>query len=92
MAFHNFSGQSQGVQLLQRSLARGRLGHAYLFTGDSLTELVRDVDLLANLVRSLEADAVDVLREAVWVGSALEMDDDSRQQAPRLAVTSCSAS
>jgi hypothetical protein len=88
MAFHNFSGQSQGVQLLQRSLARGRLGHAYLFTGDSL----RDVDLLANLVRSLEADAVDVLREAVWVGSALEMDDDSRQQAPRLAVTSCSAS
>ncbi len=39
MAFQNFSGQSQGVQLLQRSLARGRLGHAYLFTGDSLTEL-----------------------------------------------------
>ncbi|HEV2693217.1 MAG TPA: DNA polymerase III subunit [Verrucomicrobiae bacterium] len=39
MAFHHFSGQSQGVQLLQRSLARGRLGHAYLFTGDSLTEL-----------------------------------------------------
>ncbi|HSY17183.1 MAG TPA: DNA polymerase III subunit [Candidatus Acidoferrales bacterium] len=39
MAFHNFSATSQGVQLLQRSLARGRLGHAYLFTGDSLTEL-----------------------------------------------------
>jgi DNA polymerase-3 subunit delta' len=39
MAFKNFSDQSQGVQLLQRSLARGRLGHAYLFTGESLEEL-----------------------------------------------------
>jgi DNA polymerase III subunit delta' len=39
MAFKNFSEQSQGVQFLQRSLARGRLGHAYLFTGDSLEEL-----------------------------------------------------
>lgn len=29
----------QGVQLLQRSLARGRLGHAYLFSGDQLEEL-----------------------------------------------------
>jgi len=39
MAFKNFSEQSQGVQLLQRSLARGRLGHAYLFTGHRLEEL-----------------------------------------------------
>ena len=39
MAFTKFSGQSQGVQLLQRSLARGRLGHAYLFTGHQLEEL-----------------------------------------------------
>src|SRR6185503_15244203 len=39
MAFNNFSEQSQGVQLLQRSLARGRLGHAYLFTGHQLEEL-----------------------------------------------------
>lgn len=31
--------KQQGVQLLQRSLARGRLGHAYLFTGDQLEEL-----------------------------------------------------
>ncbi|HEY5298443.1 MAG TPA: hypothetical protein VIK59_11020 [Verrucomicrobiae bacterium] len=30
---------TQGVQLLQRSLARGRLGHAYLFAGDQLEEL-----------------------------------------------------
>jgi DNA polymerase III subunit delta' len=39
MAFKNFPKQTQGVQLLQRSLARGRLGHAYLFTGDQLDEL-----------------------------------------------------
>ncbi len=39
MAFKNFPRQMQGVQLLQRSLARGRLGHAYLFTGHQLEEL-----------------------------------------------------
>ena len=39
MAFKNLSQPSQGVQLLQRSLARGRLGHAYLFTGHRLEEL-----------------------------------------------------
>jgi DNA polymerase-3 subunit delta' len=44
MAFKNFSKQTQGVQLLQRSLARGRLGHAYLFTGDQLD----DLELLAR--------------------------------------------
>ena len=39
MAFRDFPQQSQGTQLLQRSLARGRLGHAYLFTGHQLEEL-----------------------------------------------------
>lgn len=39
MAFTDFSALSQGVQLLQRSLARGRLGHAYLFTGQQLEAL-----------------------------------------------------
>jgi DNA polymerase-3 subunit delta' len=39
MAFKDFPKQTQGVQLLQRSLARGRLGHAYLFTGQQLEEL-----------------------------------------------------
>lgn len=39
MAFKNLPQQTQGVQLLQRSLARGRLGHAYLLTGDALDEL-----------------------------------------------------
>ena len=50
MAFKDFSGQAQGVQLLQRSLARGRLGHAYLFTGDSLEELET---LASNLAKTL---------------------------------------
>jgi DNA polymerase III subunit delta' len=39
MAFKHFTKQTQGVELLQRSLARGRLGHAYLFTGHQLEEL-----------------------------------------------------
>jgi len=39
MAFKDFSAQAQGVQLLQRSLERGRLAHAYLFTGHQLGEL-----------------------------------------------------
>src|ERR1044071_2414025 len=39
MAFKDFPEQEQVVQLLQRSLERGRLAHAYLFTGHSLDEL-----------------------------------------------------
>jgi len=39
MAFTLFDRHAQSVQLLQRSLARGRLGHAYLFAGDNLEEL-----------------------------------------------------
>jgi DNA polymerase-3 subunit delta' len=50
MAFRNYSAQSQGVQLLQRSLARGRLGHAYLFTGDELSVLQ---DLARTLAKTL---------------------------------------
>jgi DNA polymerase-3 subunit delta' len=50
MAFKDFSAQSQGVQLLQRSLARGRLGHAYLFTGDTLEALE---DLARTLAKTL---------------------------------------
>ena len=48
MAFKDFSAQSQGVQLLQRSLARGRLGHAYLFTGHQLEELEKLARTLAK--------------------------------------------
>jgi len=39
MAFKHFAKQTQGVELLQRSLACGRLGHAYLFAGNQLEEL-----------------------------------------------------
>ena len=39
MAFRDFPDYQQGVELLQRSLERGRLAHAYLFTGDRLSEL-----------------------------------------------------
>ena len=39
MAFTDFPEQAQGVTLLQRSLQRGRLGHAYLFAGVQLETL-----------------------------------------------------
>jgi len=48
MAFKDFPGQTQGVALLQRSLARGRLGHAYLFAGDQLEELEQLARTLAK--------------------------------------------
>jgi DNA polymerase-3 subunit delta' len=54
MAFKNLSESSQGVQLLQRSLARGRLGHAYLFTGDSLEELELLAATLAKTLNCLQ--------------------------------------
>ena len=38
MAFSDFPEQA-AVELLQRSLARGRLGHAYLFSGADLNQL-----------------------------------------------------
>ena len=54
MAFKNLSESSQGVELLQRSLARGRLGHAYLFTGDSLEELELLAATLAKTLNCLQ--------------------------------------
>jgi len=39
MSFADFPAQQDVVQLLQRSLERGRLGHAYLFSGVELGEL-----------------------------------------------------
>lgn len=46
MAFRDFPKQRQGVDLLQRSLERGRLAHAYLFAGD-------DLGMLEDLSRTL---------------------------------------
>ncbi|HTD65063.1 MAG TPA: DNA polymerase III subunit [Candidatus Limnocylindria bacterium] len=39
MSFSQFKEKDPAVELLQRSLARGRLGHAYLFSGDDLGHL-----------------------------------------------------
>jgi DNA polymerase-3 subunit delta' len=39
MAFKDFPKQKQGIRLLQRSLERGRLAHAYIFSGHQLSEL-----------------------------------------------------
>jgi DNA polymerase III subunit delta' len=39
MSFAGFPEQAQVVQLLQRSLERGRLSHGYLFSGGNLDEL-----------------------------------------------------
>jgi DNA polymerase III subunit delta' len=39
MSFASFTEQEDAVRLLQRSLARQRLGHAYLFSGDDLERL-----------------------------------------------------
>ena len=48
MAFKDFPGQAPGVALLQRSLARGRLGHGYLFFGPQLDELAALARTLAQ--------------------------------------------
>ena len=54
MAFKHFAKQPQGVELLQRSLARGRLGHAYLFAGDQLEELETLARTLAKTLNCQE--------------------------------------
>jgi DNA polymerase III subunit delta' len=46
MAFRDFPDQQQSLKLLDRSLAQGRVGHAYLFTG-------QDLDALEGLARTL---------------------------------------
>lgn len=61
MALKNFPTQTQGVQLLQRSLARGRLGHAYLFTGgqlDDLELLARTLAKILNCQNPVKTDGV----------------------------------
>jgi DNA polymerase III subunit delta' len=48
MSFAGFPEQQQVVRLLQRSLQRGRLAHAYLFTGGNLPELEAVAQTLAK--------------------------------------------
>jgi DNA polymerase III subunit delta' len=54
MAFKDFPEQEQGVHLLQRSLERGRLAHAYLFTGHDLSELEAIARTLAKTLNCRE--------------------------------------
>jgi DNA polymerase III subunit delta' len=63
MAFTDFPEQAQGVTLLQRSLQRGRLGHAYLFSGAEIEPLELLAQTLAktlNCQRPVRADGVAV--------------------------------
>jgi len=50
MSFAEIVGQEDSVALLQRSLERGRLGHAYLFHGGDLAELESVARTLAKTV------------------------------------------
>jgi DNA polymerase-3 subunit delta' len=54
MAFKEFTGLTQGVTLLQRSLERRRLAHAYLFTGHHLGELEALARTLAKTLNCLD--------------------------------------
>jgi DNA polymerase-3 subunit delta' len=54
MAFSEFTDQKQAVMLLQRSLARGRLAHAYLFTGGSLDRAEEMARTLAKTLNCLQ--------------------------------------
>ncbi len=55
MAFTDFPEQTQGVTLLQRSLQRGRLGHAYLFSGAELQSLEALARTLAKTLNCLQS-------------------------------------
>lgn len=50
MGFSNLSGSNACVALLQRSLERGRLGHAYLVSGDRLDSLEQLARTLAKVL------------------------------------------
>ena len=54
MAFRDFKQHAMSVQLLQRSLERGRLGHAYLFSGQELSELEAIALTLAKTLNCLD--------------------------------------
>jgi DNA polymerase-3 subunit delta' len=67
MAFKDFPEQAQGVELLQRSLERGRLAHGYLFTGHQL-------DPLEGLARTL-AKTLNCLHPVKRGGTAVDCCD-----------------
>jgi len=65
MSFAALAKQQEAVRSLQRSLERGRLGHAYLFQGSDVEELERVARTLAKTlsceqpVRAPEGQAID---------------------------------
>lgn len=70
VTFNDFSAQDPSVQLLQRSLERGRLAHAYLFTGhaDELEILARVLAKTVNCqnpVRGANGAAIDCCNECL---------------------------
>ena len=54
MAFKDFPEEQDVVALLQRSLERGRLGHAYLFSGPEMAELEGVARTVAKAVAERE--------------------------------------
>jgi DNA polymerase III subunit delta' len=82
MAFTSFPKQTQGVQLLQRSIERQRLGHGYLFTGHQLDQLEALARTLAktlncrNPVRASGApiDSCDVCPSCTKIDHATHAD------------------
>jgi DNA polymerase III subunit delta' len=57
MSFKDFPEHQQGIRLLQRSLERRRLAHAYLFTGHQLDELEGIARALAKTLICLQPAA-----------------------------------
>src|SRR6266436_7859328 len=56
MAFKDFKQHVMSVELLQRSLERGRLGHAYLFSGQELSELEAVALILGKTLNCLKIE------------------------------------
>jgi DNA polymerase III delta' subunit len=59
MAFKDFPAQELSIQLLQRSLERGRVAHGYLFTGahlDDLEAVARTLAKTLNCQQSIKKD------------------------------------
>src|SRR2546422_1064880 len=99
MGFRDLPEQD-AIRLLQRSLERGRLGHAYLFSGDDLAELERIARTLAKVVNCenptrqaadspspLNGERAGVRGEAVPEGVVLSRVDSERTLP--LPVDSC---
>src|SRR5688572_6804994 len=63
MAFKDFPAQEQGVRLLQRSLERGRLAHAYLFIGhqlDQMEDISRTLAKTLNCLQPIKSDGAKI--------------------------------